>query len=598
MMAQRTILAVMLMMTVISCTKELIPEDDRMDASGKFMVELKGAVSTGGTRMNESEHPTEGLRTSWEAGDRINVMYSSGAEAALVSLVSDSGDGLFTGVVETGEAAAAFASSDLHCVNASSKITTSLDGGRMMNSVDLSGQDGSLGNVAEHELMYVTGRASRRLYFEHLTSVLRLSFSGLSGNSVTYASFSFTPSAGSSHQALFAAKADYLFGPEGVSAAYEDITFYEMKDISIPVVNGNAVIYLVIPERGKLSGELSVMLTCGGDSYRRYVKLNGKSFKAADVVARNEALTDDDRVPDIGDYVYSDGTWGPLVYYTDKWPQAVVFSNYTSASDRAAGYTHGYAMALRDAAWPTAWAPESEVAVNPDYPESPNVFESVLGSAPLQMMGNIDGLTICTVLNDLYLKDYAQGNYYSMPGFVNTRNRAAIPCAIRYGKEDWVRAYYDTENIAPFEAPDNTSGWFLPSVGQWYICLSNLGGIDPNDLVMSTSGDNVLELAWEFGSSAERQAYLDRFTRYFDSHSYDNPILDQYVRDGRMVITSFYLPEYGQMDWYLWACDEATADGTAATVYLNSKDIVFKYVPKQTGEGTSNGYAARSILAF
>ena len=588
----------MVITAVISCTKEPVPEEIIGEVSGKYKIELKGMLATESTRISESEHSTEGLRTSWEAGDKINVMYSLGTEVSLASLSSASGDGLFTGEVETGEEAAAFATSDLHCVNSSSRISTILDGDGMLSSVDLSGQDGSLGNVAGYELMYVKGRASKRLYFEHLTSVLRLSFSGLTGSRVTSASFSFTPSDGSSHQALFASKVDFRFGTEGVSKSYEDITFYDMKDISIPVANGEAVIYVVIPERGKLSGELSVMLSCGGNTYRRYIKLNGKSFRAANVVARNEVLADDDRVPDIGDYVYSDGTWGPLVYYTDKWPQAVVFSNYTSVADRAAGYTHGYAMALRDAAWPTSWAPESEVAVNPDYPESSNVFESVLGSAPLQMMGNIDGLSTCSVLNDLYLKDYAQGNYYGMPGFVSTRKKAAIPCAIRYGKEDWVRAYYDTENIAPFEAPENTSGWFLPSVGQWYICLSNLGGIDPNDLVMSTSGDNVLELAWEFGSSAERQAYLDRFTRYFNSHSYDNPVLDQYVRDGRMVITSFYLPSNGQMDWYLWACDEATADGTAATVYLNSKDIVFKYEPKQTGESSSNGYAARSILAF
>ena len=65
-----------------------------------------------------------------------------------------------------------------------------------------------------------------------------------------------------------------------------------------------------------------------------------------------------------------------------------------------------------------------------------------------------------------------------------------------------------------------------------------------------------------------------------------------------MVSTVFYLPNNGQLDWYLWACDEATSDGTAAVVYLNSTDIVFKYMPKQTGEYTNNGYAARSILAF
>lgn len=110
------------------------------------------------------------------------------------------------------------------------------------------------------------------------------------------------------------------------------------------------------------------------------------------------------------------------------------------------------------------------------------------------------------------------------------------------------------------------------------------------------SGNQVTELAWRFGSSSERQGYLDNFSRYFSS--YTNQVLGRYVQSGRMVSTLFYLPNNGQLDWYLWACDEATSDGTAAVVYLNSTDIVFKYMPKQTGEYTNNGYAARSILAF
>ena len=595
---KRTVLALLLLAVATSCAKETVTECFRPNPSGKYTVELNGKVSVAGTRISEAEDPSNGLRTSWEAGEKIDIMYYREGTASLVSLTSAEGGMTFTGEVETGEDAQAFAGGDLYCVSSSSRIATSIGDNGMSCKVDLSDQNGTLEDVADRELMFVKGRASRLLVFEHLTSVLKLTFRGLTGSTVTSASFSFTPSAGSSLQALFAAGAEYSFSPDATVISTEDITFYDMSGISIPVENGCAVIYLVIPDRGKLSGELSVMLTCSGTTYRRYIKLSGKSFKAANVVARTEHLTDNDRVPDIGDYVYSDGSWGRLEYYEDKWPQAVIFSNYTSPSDRAAGYTHGYAMALRDAAWPTAWAPESEVLYNPDYPETPNVFESIMGSAPLQMMDDIDGLSTCTVLNNLYLRDYAQGNFYGMEGFVPNGKRAAIPCAMRYGKEDWVQAYTGTENIAPFEAPAGTSGWFLPSMGQWYLCLANLAGIDPNDLVMTTSGDRVLELAWKFTSSQERQAYLNKFTDYFNSNAYYNPVLGRYVSEGRMVATVFYLPRNGQMDWFLWACDEATSDGTATVVYLNSTDIVFKYVPKQTGDYSSNGYAARSILAF
>ncbi len=583
---------------LVSCSKEMLPDGHGQEGVDGYRITLRGSADGAATRITEDVDAYTGLRTSWEEGEAIKVMYSNGGTAAIADLVSAEGDGLFTGEVESGAAAAAFESSELHCVNASTRILTFLEGSSMVSEVDLSGQDGSLSNVAGYELMYVKGTADKLLRFRHLTSVLRMNFTGLSGGTVSSASFSFTPSGVDGGGALFADKATYRFGQEGISSETEDIIFYEMHDISIPVTDGEAVIYLVVPERGQLYGELSVVLKCGNDTFRRYVKLAGKSFKACNVVARKEILTDNDRVPGIGDYVYSDGTWGPLVYYEDKWPQAVIFSNYTSAEDRAAGYTHGYAMALRDAAWPTSWAPESEVAARPDYPETENVFETSSDSAPLLMMENLRGLSTCTVLNELYLKDFAQGNYYGLPGFEPTGGRAAIPCAMRYGKDDWVVAYGNTENIAPFEAPENTSGWFLPSVGQWYLCLANLAGIDPNDLVLTSNGGVVTELAWKFPSSSVRQEYLNTFTAYFSSAAYYNPILAQYVSSGRMVATVFYLPYNGQMDWYLWACDEATSDGTASVVFLNSTDIIFKYVEKQTGEDASNGYAARSILAF
>ena len=584
------------MAAAVSCDDRNLDEEMVPSASGRYRIELKGDPNAPGTRITEAEDASAGLKTSWVPGEMINVMYFKDGTASLAELTSPSGDDVFSGEVESGEDVQAFRTSDLYCMSSSDRIHTRVSGTDAECTVDFSGQDGSLGNVAAYELMYVKGKASEKLHFEHMTSVMKLTFSGLSGTEVSAVHLTFTPSDNLLGQAMFASQAVYTFGPGGTQVVPDDDIFYDMPETHLPVSGGKATVYLVIPARGKLTGELSVSLTCGSHTYRRYVKLAGKSFKACNVVARGETLTDDDLVPDIGDYVYSDGSWGPLAYHEDKWPQAVIFSNYTSPEDRAAGYKHGYAMALRDAAWPTAWAPESEVSENPDYPETENVFETLSESAPLMMMENLAGLTTCTILNGIYLSDYAQGNYYGFPGFTPTGARAAIPCAMRYGKEDWVFAYGNTENISAFEAPQGTSGWFLPSVGQWYLCLANLAGIDPNDLELTLSGNQVTELAWRFGSSSERQGYLDNFSRYFSS--YTNQVLGRYVQSGRMVSTLFYLPNNGQLDWYLWACDEATSDGTAAVVYLNSTDIVFKYMPKQTGEYTNNGYAARSILAF
>ena len=65
----------------------------------------------------------------------------------------------------------------------------------------------------------------------------------------------------------------------------------------------------------------------------------------------------------IGDYYYSDGTWGSIAEHTNSTAAAigVIFSNSTSNIDKGHNWTHGYAMALQNAGsssaayqWPTS----------------------------------------------------------------------------------------------------------------------------------------------------------------------------------------------------------------------------------------------------
>ena len=54
----------------------------------------------------------------------------------------------------------------------------------------------------------------------------------------------------------------------------------------------------------------------------------------------------------VGDYYYSDGTWGS--YDANKTVIGIIFSNTTSSADKSHGWTHGYAMALQNAGSATA----------------------------------------------------------------------------------------------------------------------------------------------------------------------------------------------------------------------------------------------------
>lgn len=498
----------------------------------------------------------------------------------------------FRGSVESSADAQAFKTSTLYVVNNKStdKIDASVENNKLKVSVDLSGQNGNPSKIADYDLLYATGKASSSLHFTHQMSVMRLDFTtdatASLGNSISDLSLVYIPST-STANSIFAKSASFEFGGEGTTSTYDGITFFTLSGLSIPVSDNKAKAYAVIPANGKLTGELSITVKgTSGNQFHRDINLKGKSFPAQEVVAKTIGLKASQRVPNIGDYLYSDGSWGPLKYYHDKYPVAVIFSNYTSATDRQRGYTHGYAMALRDAAWPTPWCPAGELG---DYPETENVFEHVSATAPLSMMKNLDGLTTCQTLNSKYLKDYNYDNYLHH----YSTKQAAIPHAMEYGDANWKEAFGE-QTLVP--APSGTSGWYLPSIGQWFLMLANLSGLNPNNLVMTKDGSgNVYSFSWLFSSATEKKAYLEKFQNYFDDYS--NSILGQYHNDGRIPDVTFYVPTDGQIDWYLWACDEAKS-GYACCVRLLNSEIGFTYIGKTSGENASNGYAARSVIAF
>lgn len=551
------------------------------------------SVNKAMTRVDVTEDEANGLKTTWGNDDKLMVAYKSGGTLKMAELGIATINGksaVFRGSVESSADAQAFKTSTLYAVNnkPTDKIDASIENNKLKVSVNLSDQSGNVGRIADYDLLYAKGTAASGLHFSHKMCVVRMDFVCetliSSGGSLNEASFSYVPST-STDKSIFADKATFEFGEDNETSRYNGITFFSPKINNIPLTGGKASVYMVVPDNEKLTGELSIKVRCNdGSAFRRNLNIKGKSFPAQKVVAKKVTFRAMDKTANIGDYLYNDGSWGPLVYYTDKYPVALIFSNYTSPTDRAKGYTHGYAVGLRDAAWPTPWGPD-----NTDYPEADNLFEHISATAPLTMMKNLDGLTTCKTLNEKYLKNYTYENYYNHSG-----KKAAIPLAMEYGGSWWQHAY---EPIPAVPTPQGTSGWYLPSVGQWYLMLANLSGLDPNKLqIARDNSGNVYSLSWLFNSATEKRKYLDTFTKYFDSH-YNNT-LQQYYGDGRIPQSTFYLPGDGQINWYLWACDEAKPDGYACCVRLTQTEIGFTYLDKRQGTESTNGYAARSVIAF
>ena len=63
----------------------------------------------------------------------------------------------------------------------------------------------------------------------------------------------------------------------------------------------------------------------------------------------------DSELPKVGYILYADGSWSRRMVKGRK-PVGIIFSTTTSEADQAKGWSHGYALALRDAASEIKWA--------------------------------------------------------------------------------------------------------------------------------------------------------------------------------------------------------------------------------------------------
>ncbi|MDN5554776.1 DUF4906 domain-containing protein [Prevotella sp.] len=152
-----------------------------------------------------------------------------------------------------------------------------------------------------------------------------------------------------------------------------------------------------------------------------------------------------------GDYLYSDGTTGRTL---DKTVIGIVFSNQLSSAEYAKGYTHGYVLALKDVSTSTC------------------AYQSSNSDAGLTKVQNFTA----------YYNDINAG-YYGTFALHYDNSNATYPA--------WQAAYNyiaKDKNGINVALPSGTSGWYLPSAGQWWDICANLGKVDLTGMQNSSSG--------------------------------------------------------------------------------------------------------------
>ena len=190
----------------------------------------------------------------------------------------------------------------------------------------------------------------------------------------------------------------------------------------------------------------------------------------------------------VGDFLCSDGSViSPEKLATSgKTPIAIVFSTKTSATDKAHGWNY-YAMALKNVHSSGSTVGNYKWANSDgDVSGIPNTSNSTWQTRSSDM----DGYTNTTYLNST---DYPAG----------------------YAAK--------TTYASQVTAPSNTSGWFLPSSGQWYWILVNLGGMSATPgnscgwINMSSTAASNLNSKLSKVGSGNYDAFGDDFELYWGS---------------------------------------------------------------------------------
>lgn len=151
------------------------------------------------------------------------------------------------------------------------------------------------------------------------------------------------------------------------------------------------------------------------------------------------AATEQMTAPKVGDILYSDGTWSTKLN-RKKTAIAIVFNVGTSKTDSIKGWKNGYAMALKNSGQKKAWA----------------TAEGNLQSGRQDYVSADTSLT-----NPGYMADL---DGYTETQALLANSSATFPAA-------------ESATGYAVAAPETTSGWYLPSVGQWVKILVNLGGL-------------------------------------------------------------------------------------------------------------------------
>ena len=196
------------------------------------------------------------------------------------------------------------------------------------------------------------------------------------------------------------------------------------------------------------------------------------------------------RAPKVGDFYYADGTWSStytsdalnpcigIVFQTD--PSRIGEAEKAALADKGVTTPHGLVMSLKN----------------------------VTGSMPWGENHDFSELTNCTD------KDACNGDINGLFNYTTV-----ITYAEQNGKLDNFSAFKAVKNYA-VQAPEKTTGWYLPSIGQWYDFTANLGGL-PGWNSAIDEGNELNPNLYRWNDQTELVSKINAYFEPLGSGNYD-----------------------------------------------------------------------------
>ncbi|WP_237072274.1 fimbrillin family protein [Prevotella herbatica] len=234
---------------------------------------------------------------------------------------------------------------------------------------------------------------------------------------------------------------DTANNPLNIAAGKYRFLVNPSKPLSITGKNLNTISDITKLKGWKISG------TAPAASKYKIYKYNGASACLTETARGNVYIGD----ANIGDYLYDDGTTGTTT--VGKTIVGIVFSDQLSPTEYNAGYTHGYALALKDA---------------------------IVGTTSWEPLYNDAGLNKVTKFYQ-YFTDINTGYTGTFTKGYNKSN-------------DQFPAWQAANNYNVDVSKFTNSGWYLPSIGQWWDVCANLGKVDLSGKQYSGSSNDDLYL--------------------------------------------------------------------------------------------------------